>query len=854
MSDINRINLSVLRTYRNDFVNEKENYISSTYATFSNGYISSSSDATVLAMANSLRSIYKDIENCYIKMEKWWDSYINDLEGIENALSNDGRSGLISESQIRNYIYSNLEELPGYLSDFSLVESKKTETFDYAVGAINEAMNDNKLVFNAIGAKISDLTDDVMGKIGKLMTNAKNDLSMTKAEISSKVNVTWNDAKKCWNELIFPELQKKAAEFNDFNNRMNCTVTTATFSLLEGIGQFGEAIVDAGAILMAIFSSIGTGLYDGGQAIYGLATGNEWESQTLELWDKTMGFVSNQYVTGWFDNLYGTKFGNVLKENSYYFDEVRSIGSGIGYVAGVTALTVLTFGVGGAAAGGSAAAGSAATGATAGQMATVAGVAGVGKGTETAWKDGAGLLEGLGAGTLNGMWEGLQFFVGAKIGGSKLFLPNNATPTLKTKFLNSLSKIVLDAADGGVEGIVQPLIQLTYKDGYIDEAGNYVEFSDKNPTAVNLWNNYCELFNDNGGWKAVGTNALVGGGASFLGEIFDIGKFFSDKKKVAGTIENLDTTSTSSTMKPSNNVTIEDIDSQIIAANNRTRKGLTVILTVNNLNDLSLEKLLQIKDPENIYFDILENGKRYDYYQASEMLKEQANLNTMPNAMKSSNDVAIKDIDSQNGVQIDNVAKDLDSTIKSSLNYNSVIEALDDYDSIISSNIKDVFNKKINLMQSFLGVTFSIPAFFSKLKNANVLDNIELTNKIKQEGLLHFTDLASAEKIMSSSYIKSSDAITSYGSKKSYFFGGIPTFEQTAINLNGFEPKRVAIKLDFDETDLIDFQYRDLSDNAISYKGDYHFDSTKASIAYYGLFEENGELVYKELTKAQFDN
>ena len=107
------------------------------------------------------------------------------------------------------------------------------------------------------------------------------------------------------------------------------------------------------------------------------------------MWEGTQGFVATEHVKSWFDGFYeNTEVGRFLKENANLFglvdfDTIRSVGSGIGYTIGVVALTVLTFGVGGAAVSGSSATVSAA------QLATTAGVAGFGRGTESAWKDGA---------------------------------------------------------------------------------------------------------------------------------------------------------------------------------------------------------------------------------------------------------------------------------------------------------------------------------------------------------------------------------------------------------------------------------------------------------------------------------
>ena len=63
----------------------------------------------------------------------------------------------------------------------------------------------------------------------------------------------------------------------------------------------------------------------------------------------------------------------------------------------------------------------------------------------------------------------ITFFAGAKIGGSKLFgeggkfLTNLSANEIKTKAMNSAARVMLDGADGGVEGFIQPLLGGIYK-------------------------------------------------------------------------------------------------------------------------------------------------------------------------------------------------------------------------------------------------------------------------------------------------------------------------------------------------------------------------------------------------------
>ena len=314
--------------------------------------------------------------------------------------------------------------------------------------------------------------------------------------------------------------------------RVNATVATIASSLIEGVLQFGEAIVDFLILVGSGILTIGTGVVDGVQAISGLISGEEWESVTGKLWNGTMGVVSKKAVTSLFDSFYeNTSVGSWIKEDALGFDTVRAIGSGVGYVAGVVGLTIATAGIGGALVGGSSAAASgaataASTGVSAAQLAVTAGAAGVGKGTQDAWADGAGLGEGLGFGVLNGLWEGLQFYVGGRIGAPGGFGDQIASKLvggssqLAIKLTSSLSRVLLDGIDGGVEGFVQPLLSTIYKDGYLNENGEVVQFEKTD----NFLERYGEIYDDFGGWGNVLTNAAIGSFSSLIGEGVDFSK------------------------------------------------------------------------------------------------------------------------------------------------------------------------------------------------------------------------------------------------------------------------------------------------------------------------------------------
>lgn len=535
MSDICKINVSMLKSYENDFKNELNSFNSKTYTTFSSSYLKNCTDAYVNRMFNELQTYYDEIKKGYQNIDKWWVEYNENVEGLENYLSDNGSIGVISESSVRNSA-NQLPNLKKYNIKFAGIIPESMVGASYNTAFANNIVISTVDPFSSLYSdyRVSSVnTSEVVNNdnIGDFFEEIGTNISNGAKSLWADVTGWWSDVEKWWNDDALPWIQNAANAVWDVVKSVGATVVVFVQSLVEGILQFAEAIIDFVALVGTGVASIVTGLIDGGQAIYGAITGNEWSSVTKQMWGGTMGFVSNQYVSGWFDSLYqNTGYGQWLAENAYGFDTTRSIGSGIGYIAGVVILTIATFGAGSVvAAGGSVTVSTAAAATSATQTAVIATAAGIGRGTQNAWADGAGLLKGLVAGTLTGLWEGLQFYVGGKISGLKVLgeggiIKSVGSSGLKTKLLNGLARVVLDGVDGGVEGFVIPLITSIYKDGYYDENGNYVEFSDNQ----NAWKRYSEIFDDNGGWTTVWTQASIGSATSLLGEVFDLRKYFKN--------------------------------------------------------------------------------------------------------------------------------------------------------------------------------------------------------------------------------------------------------------------------------------------------------------------------------------
>lgn len=365
------------------------------------------------------------------------------------------------------------KEIPNIINDFTknnILTSTPTfnppsfskaelEEMSASVSKAEMEVEENSSFLDEVGEGIMDFLDDVGTTISDGFDS-----------VCDGIENWWSDVEDWWSDDALPSIENGVEAVGDALESTGATIVVAGRSVIEGVGNLGEAVVDLGAMAGSGIVTIGTGIADGVQAIRGLVTGEEWDSLTKQLWNETKAFVSTKHVTNYFDDLYAnTEYGKWLKENAYFFDTTRGIGSGLGYTAGIVGVSVLTFGLGGAAIAGTSAAGA---GVTAGQLATTAGLAGFSRGTQDAWADGASIGEGLFGGGATGLWEGLQFFVGSKIGnlfGKESVIKGLGSKPWQGQALSSLSKIFLDGVDGGAEGFIQPLIASIYKDGYYDE-------------------------------------------------------------------------------------------------------------------------------------------------------------------------------------------------------------------------------------------------------------------------------------------------------------------------------------------------------------------------------------------------
>ena len=490
-------------------------------------------------------------------------------------------------------------------------------------------------------------------------------------------------------------LLKSTEKINEILQATAATNATIILGLVEGIGEFAEAIVDAVAIIGTGVISVFTGAFDLGQAIGAAITGNEWESVTKQMWDGTMGFVSEQWVSGAFDMLYeDTGFGQWIAENAVGFDTVRGISSGIGYVAGMIALTIATCGAG------SAPTVASAISSTATEGAIIAGTAGFGQGAEEAWRNGATLGEGLGYAGVKGIYDGVSYFVGGKMSGVVIGEGVSAGSKLAT----SAVRVGFDAFDGGLSGFADPAAKMIYND-----------------------KSYSESFEENGGWQTVTTNAFIGGGMSAFGEITDNIKIRKTEKNVSSTYNK-------------NASQIDNLDKNIIDGTNTTKKKPLWDYNLQLFaSDAASNEIANNIPIESFIDDAIKHMD--DKYGSGMGLKRIKRFLSTGNSKYITGDYYIRDISEyiksytiSDYYNLENIITLINKLTLNSKSFNLLYSRLlyptfyfDEYDKIILGREED--NKIINVINKIQNYLEMLKKIFIVFNNKYEMFNIEWLNK-----------------------------------------------------------------------------------------------------------------------------
>lgn len=438
------------------------------------------------------------------------------------------------------------------INGFKWVGSKITSTYKSATSWINDKVN-----------KVSNWVSEKFESVKDWTSKALKD---TGAWIAKTASVVWPYVKDVAS-TVWTHIKKIAASF-----------VNSTISLVKGVVRLVEAIGDLAVILGAGIGTIGTAIYD---IASGIVTGNWNWGATKGLWDGTKTVVAYDWTSKClFDPLYNTEFGKWLDNNAYSPFKSDGLGcqilEGVGYVAGVIALTICTFGVGGVATG---AATTVSAGVSATTLAATATAAGVGKYTAEEWnKNSISLNYGgtdidiaidyekyseikklkQGESTTltheisleDGNVQELLFKITAK-GNGEYYITD---PFGNAVNLNSLeeSSTLKGLAIGGLEGlwegaqwyvggkigagqftkvtskISNPILQTVTRSGIrvgLDTATGAVEVPFQSVvTMISEGKSWDEAWQSQGGWDAVKSQIAIAGISSLGGEVFDFNK------------------------------------------------------------------------------------------------------------------------------------------------------------------------------------------------------------------------------------------------------------------------------------------------------------------------------------------
>lgn len=724
--------------------------------------------------------------------------------------------------------------------------------------------------------------------------------------------------------------------------KTGATIGAGVSSLVEGIASFGESLVDAAAIINTGKKTVerveAAGL---AYLLTSALTGKEISTDNVvnfaratyadikKDWDDTKAFVSKEHVKSAWDGFYeNTALGSAIKNNSFGFETVRDVGSGVGYIAGIVGLSALTMGIGGALAGSaavSAGASTAASGITVGiggltgtitadtvASAAIAGVAGLGKNTSKAWNDGASTTEGLAYGGVMSIWEGFEMGLGKFINSTTLSVAEKVSSPFVSQLINTGTHVALDTADAATGAFTDPFFSIIYSPtkenekellAIINKDGGNRTWDD-----LSLTDKYKAMFEYRGGWSNVGTQAAIGGAFSFISEIGDLWKAAkgNNVKNVFSQLPSGEGNPKISVLQLDNikEVTADDLaklrnhEIEIIMFADGTKldyedlvnnfgKNLDSINNKEISNMLSSDDKKLLKSAQDVSDIIDSNSSDAVSNVKSEIAM--ANFHTATSDKNRFSSIRIKDLDdiSLDDLKLINnpekifflmpsdsasIRLSYDDILNQKINFESealvkqaqnitgnysaksIGEVADEITGQLDINLQSSLNNKINLKDSVLGFLLNPFETITKFIYTPVDNNKELKDTILEKGLYHVTSESAADRIIESGFLKASGHVSSYGSKKCFFFAGEPDFDGVSRNLNGFKTKLTAVKFDVDEELASSLKHREFSDLAVTYGGNYVFKDGTATKVYLGLVEENGKLFYKEMNFDEWSN
>lgn len=282
LSDVNKIDLSLLTSIKDEFKNEENKFNYKSYNTFKSGYIYRCSDHNIVKIKSKLESMYERISNGYSNIYDWFDEYIKTVTSLENSLASDSNS--VSEAQLNNFVSSKLMNLS------------------------------HKVIIDELFSDFNNKTSNFNSSVSKTI-NIDSKIESKKAKIFSSIGFSILSL-KCPPLFIY--------------KKTSCTAVTTGVSLIEGFVRTGESwwnelqLMGDAAVRNVMYFS-------------GKLTKEDVEWGKKEIAAK----VGNNDSKELFDLIWESDSMEKIKDNSYAFDINRQFSKETTKVAMITLLKKL---------------------------------------------------------------------------------------------------------------------------------------------------------------------------------------------------------------------------------------------------------------------------------------------------------------------------------------------------------------------------------------------------------------------------------------------------------------------------------------------------------------------------------
>lgn len=156
------------------------------------------------------------------------------------------------------------------------------------------------------------------------------------------------------------------------------------------------------------------------------------------------------------------------------------------------------------------------------------------------------------------------------------------------------------------------------------------------------------------------------------------------------------------------------------------------------------------------------------------------------------------------------------------------------------------------ILKTFIAVNSAI--LVTRAINTKIDESMR--EKILSDGLYHVTTEENADKIMRLGHIKPSSNLLSLGSKKCFFFAGLPSYKDLASNCASEASKYEfkAIKIMPNAEELSKFKQRSFNDDSITYKGKCELPDERTKIVDLVLdIDDKGNIYTREKTQEELE-